>query len=154
VAILPSMTTPITGTLDRGRSLGEEFFRLFRCAFDGMAICEPEPWRIRWANPAFWQAVGLVHTRPGIDTSVAQLPEGIAQQMSDTLQRFVESGQEVTTLDVSTMRSANGQLAAIRLCRIESADERTVGMIVHRAPEVSPSGRSSSHASRLDPLTG
>jgi diguanylate cyclase (GGDEF)-like protein len=120
------------------------FFALGEMAFDGMAVWEPNPWRVVWANPAFWRLFG--GDGQGNDSAGSQ--PTMNQALIELLERFA-GGPTAGTSEHRLEAAAVGRVQ-IRLCRIPQAGRTLVGMIVRALND----SRGSGNGSRRDPVTG
>ena len=70
-------------------------------AFDGMAIWEAAPWRVRYANPAFWQLIRGPAEAIRADSAANEVPTGLRIRMTELLDRFWSLGAEASPLTTS-----------------------------------------------------
>jgi diguanylate cyclase (GGDEF)-like protein len=120
------------------------FFALGEMAFDGMAAWEANPWRVVWANPAFWRLLGGDRQE---NAAVGSRPT-INQELIELLERF-DSGPTATTSE-HQLEALTGERVRIRLCRLPQTGRTLVGMTVGALNESS----APANGSRRDPVTG
>jgi diguanylate cyclase (GGDEF)-like protein len=118
-----------------------EFVTLISQAFDGIAVWEPDPWRIVYSNAAFQQLI----TEPS--------EQATRRQLVGLLDRFTDQDGASGALSVCFDALGNGMSIDIRLCRIAQGEKPLVGMIVRRTFD-SARKPDQIDALRRDPLTG
>ncbi len=148
------MTTCRTTSLAPVSALSSEFLALFDCAFDGIALWDCDPWRIEYANPAFWQLLGAPADAPGTEATSNDLRSGLQLRIVDLLDRFSHDGNGASTVTVWLNAAADEKSMEVRLCRIARGDKLIVGMIVRAFACGPPTERDPIDSARLDPLTG
>jgi diguanylate cyclase (GGDEF)-like protein len=118
-----------------------EFLTLISQAFDGIAVWEPDPWRVVYANSAFQQMVG------------EPCDQANHPQLVGMLDRFIHDDAASGALSISLDAIGNGTSIDVRLCRIARGKTPLVGMIVHQSCESAPK-HGQLNDLRHDPLTG
>jgi diguanylate cyclase (GGDEF)-like protein len=118
-----------------------EFLTLIGQAFDGVAVWEPDPWRVVYANAAFQQMVS------------DPLEQANHRQFVALLDRFIDQDEPSGALSVCLDALGSGTTIDVRICRIARGKKPLVGMIVRWTIE-STLKRDQVDALRRDPLTG
>ena len=132
----------------------EAFSSLFTCAFDGIAVWEPDPWRVAYANPTFWELIGIPAEAPGDKPASDDVPAGLRVRMADLLDRFGEAHSSQSTVTEYLDAGLDGKPIEVRLCQILHGDQQFVGMIVRAFACGQSTERDTTASARRDPLTG
>jgi diguanylate cyclase (GGDEF)-like protein len=120
-----------------------EFFALGEMAFDGIAVWEPNPWRVVWANPAFWRLFGGNE----LGNDAAGLQPTNNQGLIELLERF--EGRPAANTSEHQLE-APGWRVEVRLCPLPHDGRTLVGMIARALNDSS----TPDNGSRRDPVTG
>lgn len=120
--------------------------------FDGIALWQCDPWRVVFANPAFWASLGGSAGGNKDVGDAGDLPVGLRQELLGLVDRFDHAGTDMTD---TCLRSGDGRgETEIRLCRIAGGRESLVAMIVRDRSADRKTENGSLSPDRLDPLTG
>jgi diguanylate cyclase (GGDEF)-like protein len=132
----------------------EDLLALIGRVCDGIAVWEPGPWRLIYANQGFWQLTGERTEKWAADPNSSEAMAGLRVQMASLLDRFRDHGVESSTLIACPETRAECGLIEIRVFRVRPDDNRLVGMIIRRNASELPQTASLNDAARRDPLTG
>lgn len=132
----------------------EEFLAVLECAFEGIALWEPNPWRVAYANPAFWQLIGTPAEGLGSQVASSDNLPGFPVGMIDLLNRFGDADDEQSTTFASLDTWFERNPIEVRLCRVARVDQQIVGMVVRPVAGGPPTKRDTTNSSQRDPLTG
>lgn len=132
----------------------EDLLALIGRVSDGIAVWEPGPWRVVYANQGFWHLTGRPAEDWAANPKSGEDLAGLRAQMASLLGRFTDQGVESSTLLAPPERCADCGPIEIRVFRVRPGDNRLVGMIVRpNASELSQTA-SLNDTVRRDPLTG
>jgi diguanylate cyclase (GGDEF)-like protein len=132
----------------------EDLLALIGRVCDGIAVWEPEPWRVVYANQGFWQLAGRPAEEWAANPNSSDDLAGLRAQMASLLDRFMDQGVESSTLIACPETRADCGPIEIRIFRVRPGDNRLVGMIVRpNASELSQTANLNDTI-RRDPLTG
>lgn len=129
----------------------DALFSLIGHTFDGIALWDPAPCRVVYANPAFWQ---LLDAPTGDTTSQEPLEWMEPASRAELMGLIDRLGRGDSTHDMLTARVAphGGRTAIeVRLCRLVHGEKPLVGMII--AGSAGSPAQGSYVADRRDPLT-
>jgi len=118
----------------------DESLTLLSQAFDGIAVWEPGPWRVVYANSAFQQMV-------------TGMFEPHHPQLVGLLDQFNDQDGSTAALSVCLNAPRGEASIDVRLCRLPRGEKPLVGMVVRRTPESAPK-HEEVDGLRRDPLTG
>jgi len=129
-------------------------FALIDCAFDGVAFWEADPWRIVYANPAFWQLIGVPAGAPEGKQGFDIVPAELQARMAELVDRFRDQGEEASTVTTRFDAGPGHKSVEVRLCHVMHDGKRLVGMIAREFIGESNLKRDSNDTVGRDPLTG
>jgi diguanylate cyclase (GGDEF)-like protein len=130
-----------------------DFSALFDCAFDGIALWEADPWRISYANPAFWRLADVPMEVCGAELGFGDVPLGLSVRLAELLDRFRGNGADSSTLTACVDGGPEGKPVEVRLCHVKCDDKQFVGTIMRAVSGKQPP-RDLGDVARQDPLTG
>jgi diguanylate cyclase (GGDEF)-like protein len=127
---------------------------IFELSTDAIALVVPDPWRLTFANSALLQWLGRPAEHPLPWPLEAVLRTTPSDRLLNELERAwrgesAEAGISVTLLSGESPRVEVP--VDVRLTSVELAEQRVVGLIMHRVAEQIDAVPA---ASRRDPLTG
>jgi diguanylate cyclase (GGDEF)-like protein len=116
---------------------------------DGIAVAAPGPWRLLYANHVLAEWIGkTAEELPGTPLESLFTPNSRAEVLA--LADLVCHGERTKTVTAARLQSDTAECAAdVRFCRITSADQALLGIVVRRRTADDPAT-----AERRDPLTG
>ncbi len=131
----------------------EEFVEMARWVCDGIAVWKATPWRIVYANPAFWQLAGVAN-EPAIADAISNDSPGLAPcaKLLDLIQRFAEAPSKQSTLSAHLELGDKCGSVEARLVRLGGDQNPRIGMIIRGS--VNAASMNADSAMRRDPLTG
>lgn len=144
-----SQATPRDSVLAKS----EGILALSDCAFDGMALWEPDPWRVEYANPAFWQLIVVPEKVLGAKPASNEVPAWLRVRLAGLLERLRDLGVEAAPVTASLDCGADRKPIEVRVCHVSHDGRRLVGMIVREFADEQPALRDANDSVRRDPLT-
>ena len=123
-------------------------------SFDGIALWEADPWRIVYANPAFWRLIGVPAEVQEVQLASEGVQAGLRTRMADLLDRFRGQGVEASTVTTCLDALGDHKSVEVRFCHVTYDNKRLVGMIVRSIAGEQMLTRGSNDTARRDPLTG
>jgi diguanylate cyclase (GGDEF)-like protein len=132
----------------------EDLLALIGRVSDGIAVWEPAPWRVVYANEGFWRLTGKRADEWAANPSPGDALARLRAQMASLLDRFRDQGAESSTLIACPETRADCGSIEICVFRVRPDDDRLIGMIVRpNAGDLSQTAGLNDTA-RRDPLTG
>jgi diguanylate cyclase (GGDEF)-like protein len=120
--------------------------------FDGIALWKRHPWRIAFANSAFWSDLRDRDDAAESADSAGNISARIESQLLELVEQFDAGAAE--TLDASFQLADGRRELAVRLCRVPRGQASVVATIVRASADGRKIEQGSLYSERLDPLTG
>jgi diguanylate cyclase (GGDEF)-like protein len=143
------MTSCHTNRSNAFLAQSDDLLALISRVSDGIGLWEPGPWRLVYANEAFWRVTG---SRPAALDSGGEAV-GFRSQAVSLLDQFADRGVETSTVTAVGALADCGPIE-VRVFRVRPDDNRLVGMVVRPNADELSLAPSLNNTTRRDPLTG